>query len=116
MANHRMSCPDFLEYRGVKALITGGGSGIGRAFATELSRYGAQVTIVGKNGKALDDTISFLGQSGPNCSWKMAVDLGSEEAAREVINRTVEWMGGMDLVVNATAIVHREGRDKEFMQ
>jgi NAD(P)-dependent dehydrogenase (short-subunit alcohol dehydrogenase family) len=40
------------------ALVTGGGRGIGRAIAAELSRAGATVTVLGRNRSALDDAVA----------------------------------------------------------
>jgi 3-hydroxybutyrate dehydrogenase len=44
--------------RSSHALVTGGGRGIGRAIAAELSRAGATVTVLGRNRATLDDVVA----------------------------------------------------------
>jgi NAD(P)-dependent dehydrogenase (short-subunit alcohol dehydrogenase family) len=44
--------------RSSHALVTGGGRGIGRAIAAELSRAGATVTVLGRNRAVLDETVA----------------------------------------------------------
>ena len=41
-------------------LVTGGGSGLGRAMALELSRLGAKVAVVGRRREPLDETVALL--------------------------------------------------------
>jgi NAD(P)-dependent dehydrogenase (short-subunit alcohol dehydrogenase family) len=46
------------------ALVTGGGSGLGRAMALELGRLGAKVAVVGRRREPLDETVSLLAGDG----------------------------------------------------
>ena len=50
--------------RGRVVLVTGGGSGLGRAMAIELGRLGAKVAVVGRRPEPLEDTVASLAGEG----------------------------------------------------
>ena len=84
---------DFLpdEFSGRRALVTGGSRGIGAAIAQRLLDGGAQVVTGARS--ATDDT--------PKGSTFIAGDLRSESGAKQLAERAVEALGGLDIVVNA---------------
>jgi NAD(P)-dependent dehydrogenase (short-subunit alcohol dehydrogenase family) len=58
------------ELSGTRALITGGGSGIGRASALALAGVGCFVTVVGRAADSLDETVRQVkgpAETGPRC-------------------------------------------------
>lgn len=63
---------DFLKLQGNRILVTGASSGIGRKTAIMLSEQGAEVIIVGRNEKNLDDTYQMLEGNG---HMKIVTDL-----------------------------------------
>lgn len=95
---------------GRRALITGGDSGIGRAVAIAYAREGADVAIVHLPEEADDaaatiEAIEDAGQRGV----ALALDLREEEACVEAVRRTVDELGGLDVLVSNAA--HQRQRD-----
>ncbi|RKZ18507.1 short-chain dehydrogenase [bacterium] len=82
------------------ALITGGGTGIGRATAHELAARGYSVVVCGRREELLAAAIENLGQSG----LAIAGDLAEPDTARRVVEGTVDHFGRLDLLVNNAAL------------
>jgi NAD(P)-dependent dehydrogenase (short-subunit alcohol dehydrogenase family) len=51
-------------FDGKVAIVTGGGSGLGRAIALELGRLGASVAVAGRRPEPLDETVALLAGDG----------------------------------------------------
>lgn len=83
-------------------LVTGAGSGIGRAVARELCARGACVILVGRRGGALRDTRRMLTR--PGYSQIIEADI-TDADDREAIVRQVSAIGGLDLLVNNAGVV-----------
>ncbi|HEY8431670.1 MAG TPA: SDR family oxidoreductase, partial [Sandaracinaceae bacterium] len=77
------------------AIVTGGGTGIGRATALEFARRGARVLITGRRGEPLDETAAQVDGIVP-----VVADVTSEEGARRVVDRAIERWGRIDTLVN----------------
>ncbi len=84
------------------ALVTGAGSGIGRATAARLAAEGACVVIADLNAEAAEEVAAELG--GPDRAVAVGVDVTSEEQIREAFRTAVLAFGGVDLVVNNAGI------------
>lgn len=78
------------------ALVTGAGSGIGRAIATALVRRGSTVVLADLSAEAAERTATELG---PN-AHPAQVDVRDRDAVRELVERTDREHGGLDLLVN----------------
>ncbi len=89
---------------GKQAVITGGDSGIGRAVAIAFAREGADVLVVhlASEQEDGDTTVKLIEQSGRR-GISVAADLREEQACRRVIERAVEELGGIDVLVNNAA-------------
>lgn len=85
--------------KGKTALVTGGGSGIGREIALRLKQAGANVAICGRNREKLAETARLLGGA-----LELAGDLADVEHARSCVDRTVEAFGGLDILVNNAGV------------
>ncbi|WP_062217650.1 bifunctional rhamnulose-1-phosphate aldolase/short-chain dehydrogenase [Streptomyces sp. NBRC 109706] len=96
----RMPAPKPLATR--VALVTGGGSGIGRATAVRLAAEGAAVVVADVNGEAAARVAAEIG--GPDRAVAVAVDVTSEEQVRASVRAAVLAFGGLDLVVNNAGI------------
>jgi len=81
---------------GKVALITGGGTGIGRAVARELARTGAKVAICGRRPEPLEDVQSELGD---DC-LAVPTDVREPEQVEALVDRALERFGRVDILVN----------------
>ena len=80
------------------AIITGAGSGIGRAIALDLCRAGYSLTLAGRRAEALDTTKSLC----PPTSIIRCVscDLSNPSAAESLVDDHVLHFGSLDVLVN----------------
>jgi citronellol/citronellal dehydrogenase len=78
------------------ALVTGGGTNLGKQAASELLACGARVVIAGRREDVLDAAARELG---PRCSV-VAGDIREPGAAERLVRTTVERHGGLDTLVN----------------
>ncbi len=90
-----------MELRCKKILITGGGSGIGKAIAKKFVNRGASVIIAGKNEEKLKNTVSDISSSKINyIKW----DITDLSLFEQNTVRAKKLMGGLDGFVNAAAV------------
>src|SRR6188472_2613040 len=76
------------EFEGKVALVTGGGSGIGRATAVAFAREGAHVVIGNRNVELGEETVSMIRETGGNARFQrtdvmVAADVGVDRACYE---------------------------------
>ena len=81
------------------ALITGGGSGIGRATAEVLSRMGAKVVVTGRREDALAETVARIEAAGGNAS-AYPCDIREPEAVDAMLDQVLDAELRIDLLVN----------------
>ena len=92
--------PDLLKGRA--ALVTGGGTGICRGIALALAELGRDVAITSRKQEHLDPTVEDLKRAA--CArWALAGDVRDPAAVEAVVARTVETLGGIDILVNGAA-------------
>ncbi len=96
----RMPAPKPLATR--IALVTGAGSGIGRAIAHRLSAEGACVVVADVDGEAASRVARELG--GADKAVAVTADVTSEEAIHAAFEQALLAFGGVDLVVNNAGI------------
>lgn len=80
---------------GQSALVTGGGTGLGKATALELARCGARVTIAGRRGDVLADAAEEIGGV-----HTVVGDIREPGDARAIIGAVLERDGRLDVLVN----------------
>jgi citronellol/citronellal dehydrogenase len=83
---------------GQVVLLSGGGSGLGRATALEMAALGARVTICGRREEPLQETVSMAGDAG---TIEAAVcDVREEEQVGALVAGVIERHGHIDTLVN----------------
>jgi NAD(P)-dependent dehydrogenase (short-subunit alcohol dehydrogenase family) len=96
--------PGFLE--GHIAVVTGGGSGIGRAIALGYAREGAQVAVLDANGVAAAETAKAItGAGGKACSF--VLDVTERDKCCEVAAQIAAQVGQVSILVNNAGINRR---------
>lgn len=92
-----------IQLAGKIALVTGGGTGIGKAIAASLARRGARVAIASRNQAHLDAAAKELATKGVSVSG-LAMDVRSmEDIQRAMSNVAGDW-GGIHILVNNAGI------------
>jgi NAD(P)-dependent dehydrogenase (short-subunit alcohol dehydrogenase family) len=81
------------------ALVTGAGSGIGRASALALQAAGWSVALAGRREKELEETAS-RGQSGDGRMLPVATDVSRPESVKALFERVEKEFGRLDLLFN----------------
>jgi NAD(P)-dependent dehydrogenase (short-subunit alcohol dehydrogenase family) len=84
---------------GKVALVTGGGTGIGRASAVALAREGARVVVAGRRKAALDETVRMIEADGGE-AIAVATDVTQEKEVTQLVATATEAYGGLDIAFN----------------
>jgi citronellol/citronellal dehydrogenase len=78
-------------------LVTGGGSGLGRATAVELTECGAQVLVAGRRQEPLDETAALCADG--RCD-ALVCDIREEDQVEKLVDEVLERHGRVDVLVN----------------
>jgi dihydroanticapsin dehydrogenase len=89
--------------KGRVAIVTGAGSGIGRATARQLARGGAHVSVVDRDPLAGQDTVAAIVAEGGGATFAQA-DVSSAADVRALLEETVRAQGGIDVIVNNAGV------------
>jgi NADP-dependent 3-hydroxy acid dehydrogenase YdfG len=84
---------------GTVALVTGASSGIGEATARELAARGAKVAVSARRLERLERLASEIGGQG-HTALAIEADIADPEQAAAAVDRTVDELGRLDIVVN----------------
>ena len=91
-----------MRFRGRTAFITGGATGLGRAFARALTAEGASVAIVDIDGATAERTAAELTAQGAKAIAVMC-DVADEQRVDTAVGVTIEQLGGIDILINNAA-------------
>lgn len=90
-----------MRLAGKTAVVTGGGSGIGKAIAAAFVREGARVAICGRDRKKLDAAAAEIG---PNC-LPFTADLIDLSAIENLVSSTNKCFGSIHILVNNAGVL-----------
>jgi 3-oxoacyl-[acyl-carrier protein] reductase len=88
---------------GKVAIITGGGHGIGKAYAKHLALEGASVVIAEIDGKAAQQVAEELNAADMK-AMGIQTDVSSEESLQEMVKQVIATFGRIDILINNAAI------------
>jgi NAD(P)-dependent dehydrogenase (short-subunit alcohol dehydrogenase family) len=88
---------------GKVAIVTGGGSGLGRGFAKVLAGSGARVAVTGRRLEPLEETVAMIEDAGGD-AFGVTCDVRSRSEVEACVQSVAEWGGGVDILVNNAGI------------
>jgi NAD(P)-dependent dehydrogenase (short-subunit alcohol dehydrogenase family) len=88
---------------GRKALVTGGGRGLGRAIAVGLAQFGADVAITSRTVSELEETAAAVRAAGREC-LVIPGDAGSKDEIDRVVHTVAEHFGRIDILINNAGV------------
>jgi NAD(P)-dependent dehydrogenase (short-subunit alcohol dehydrogenase family) len=91
------------SFEGTTALVTGGGTGIGRASALALAAAGCTVTVAGRTVATLEETVRLISDAG-GTARHVACDVSDEQSVAHAVEVAVGDSGRLDFGVNSAGI------------
>ena len=85
--------------KGQVALVTGGGTGMGRATAIEMARCGADVVLLGRRAEPIEDCAKLIGELGRK-ALAISADIRLPEQIETAMLRIKDEFGRLDILVN----------------
>ncbi|MFI0909260.1 SDR family NAD(P)-dependent oxidoreductase [Streptomyces abikoensis] len=91
------------RFSGRTVLVTGGGTGIGRAVALAFAREGARVVVAGRRAEPLRETVAAVEAAGGEAT-AVTADVTRPADVEALVERTVKQYGGLDVAVNNVGV------------
>lgn len=85
------------------ALVTGAGSGIGRATARRLAAQGVAVGLLGRRATPLEEAAAAIGHDGGR-AFPLPADVGDADAVDGAVARLVAECGGLDILIHSAGV------------
>ena len=98
---------------GKVAVVTGGGSGVGKAIAKALARQGANLVVADFDTPRMEKTVEEVLKLG-TCESAIALstDIRSDTSVRSLVRDSIKAMGRVDILVNAAGVLLQGKLDK----
>ncbi len=97
-----MNPQDIFSLKGKVAIVTGASKGIGKSIAEALAAFGATVVISSRKQNDIDKVAKSINAAG-NRAIAIAANIGNFDEVKNLVEKTVETLGGIDIVVNNAA-------------
>lgn len=92
------------RFAGRTALVTGGGTGMGRAAALRLAREGAKVVVAGRRADVLDAVVAEISELG-GTALAIPTDVADHTEVKALIDQTIKAFGSLDVVWNNAGVL-----------
>lgn len=96
------------------AIVTGGGTGLGKAMALALAKEGADVVVGARRVEPIEQTAKEIQEMGRR-SLAVPTDVTDSRKVNNLVEETLSKMGGLDILVNNAGIVRGQQR-REFWE
>src|SRR3972149_6909224 len=103
---------DFKRFVGKAAIVTGAGTGIGKATAIRLAKEGAGIAAVGRRTEKVEETIKEI-KSFDGKGIAIGGDIGKKADVENILKKTLNEFGKIDILVNNAAI---EGKSANLLE
>eukprot|EP00126_Sphaerothecum_destruens_P010045 Sdes_comp20667_c0_seq3m16006 len=107
-----MSSKESGRLQGKVAIITGGGSGIGREACLLFTKEGCQVVVADVNVKSADETVSLCSKF-PGNSKSFLCDVSREKDVEDMVAFAEKRFGRLDIIFNNAGIMHPDDGDAQ---
>ncbi len=97
------------RFTGRTALVTGAGSGIGRATALAFAAEGAQVVVAGRRREPLAETVTLIEEAGGK-ALAVTTDVTRAADLRALVETAVDRFGSLDVAVNNAGVLEAGGQ------
>lgn len=97
-----------LSLEGTSAVVTGGGSGLGREMALALARAGADVAVAGRRPGPIDEVAASLAQIGRR-ALAVPTDVTDSDQVGDLFQRVIAEFGKVDVLINSAGMVSDQG-------
>ena len=103
------------RFTGCTVLITGAGSGLGRAVAQRVATEGGKLSLVDLSAQGLEDTATSIREANPEAEIvSITADVTKPEQVKSFISRTVEDLGSIDGFFNNAGIEGKQNLTEDF--
>jgi NADP-dependent 3-hydroxy acid dehydrogenase YdfG len=93
-------------FAGHVAVVTGASSGIGRAIALALSRYGVHLCLIGRNPITLDETVAEARRFSKVVGFQ--IDLNNSESLEPLLRYLDAGVGRLDILIHAAGVIQQD--------
>jgi NAD(P)-dependent dehydrogenase (short-subunit alcohol dehydrogenase family) len=95
------------ELRGMRVIVTGASKGIGLAISDRLAVEGGRVAMMARSGDLLRERVTLLRDKGADVR-DFICDVSDAEAVIHQFRQALDWLGGIDLLVNNAGVGYRK--------